>query len=35
MVDRTWTFVDDCGNATDVHQTITVFDDVAPSGDLR
>ena len=30
MVDRTWTFVDDCGNSTDVHQTITVFDDVAP-----
>ena len=30
MVDRTWTFVDDCGNSTDVHQTLTVFDDVAP-----
>ena len=30
MVDRTWTFVDDCGNSTSVHQTLTVFDDVAP-----
>ena len=30
LVDRTWTFVDDCGNSTEVHQTITVFDDVAP-----
>ena len=30
MVDRTWVFVDDCGNSTNVHQTLSVFDDVAP-----
>ena len=29
-VDRTWTFVDDCGNATTAHQTITVVDETAP-----
>ena len=37
QVDRTWTFVDDCGNQTLVQQTITVFDDVAPvvlNGDM-
>lgn len=31
LVDRTWTFVDDCGNETTALQTITVFDDVAPA----
>ena len=31
LVDRTWTFVDDCGNATDVQQTLSIFDDVAPA----
>ena len=37
MVDRTWTFVDDCGNATAVLQTLSVVDDVAPivlAGDM-
>ena len=29
-VDRTWTFVDDCGNTTQAHQTITVVDETAP-----
>ena len=29
-VDRTWTFVDDCGNSTLAHQTITVVDETAP-----
>ncbi|MDG1380702.1 MAG: hypothetical protein P8P45_00865, partial [Flavobacteriales bacterium] len=37
LVDRTWTFVDDCGNETTAQQTLTVFDDVAPvvlAGDM-
>ena len=29
-VDRTWTFVDDCGNITTTQQTITVVDETAP-----
>ncbi len=29
-VDRTWTFVDDCGNTTTTQQTITVVDETAP-----
>ena len=29
-VARTWTFVDDCGNETQAHQTITVVDETAP-----
>ena len=27
---RTWTFIDNCGNASSVSQTITVIDDIAP-----
>ena len=37
LADRTWTFVDDCGNATEVQQTLSIFDDVAPevlAGDM-
>ena len=30
-VERTYTWVDDCGNESTAVQTITVFDDVAPS----
>ena len=30
QVERTYTFTDDCGNASHEVQTITVFDDVAP-----
>ena len=29
-VDRTWTFVDDCGNVATAQQTITVVDETAP-----
>ncbi|PKP17348.1 MAG: hypothetical protein CVU07_04345, partial [Bacteroidetes bacterium HGW-Bacteroidetes-23] len=31
VITRTWTFVDDCGNATPISQTITVNDTVAPT----
>ena len=30
QVERTYTFTDDCGNASSAVQTITVFDNVAP-----
>ena len=37
QVERTYTWTDDCGNASSAVQTITVFDDVAPeiSGDIE
>ena len=31
-VERTYTFMDDCGNSSSQTQTITVYDDVAPTG---
>ena len=36
-VERTYTWVDDCGNESTAVQTITVFDDVAPviTGDIE
>ena len=37
QVERTYTFTDDCGNASSAVQTITVFDNVAPeiNGDIE